>query len=56
MSGVAEQNETARPLCHYISLKIKLNPNRKNVEVFKVRQLTCKRECWKVREDLESSF
>ena len=52
MSGVPEQNATAKPLCHYISLKSKLKPNRKNVEVFKARQLRRKGECWKAREDL----
>lgn len=45
MSGVPEQNKTAKPLCYYISLKGKLSPNRKNVEVFKVQQLMCKGEC-----------
>ena len=51
MSGVPEQNGTAKPLCPYISLKSKLNPNRKNVEILKVKQLRCKGGCWKARED-----
>lgn len=35
MSGVPEQNETAKPMCSFSSLKSKSNPNRKNVEIFK---------------------
>lgn len=49
MSGVSEQNETAKPMCSFSSLKSKSNPNRKNVEIFKG-------EYWKAREDLESSL
>lgn len=36
MSGVWEQNATAKSLCHFITLKSKLKPNRKNV-VFRVK-------------------
>lgn len=35
---------------------LKLNWNRGNVEVFKIRQLRCKGKCWKATEDLKSSF